>query len=90
MVKIDDSMVKTDDSKYFQKEDWGYKKSKINLVLICTSFLHAIKIEKNYINKQTNYSKGLVRFLDKKGKDPKIVLNEAKIKKVTLIKLFNL
>ena len=52
MVKIDDSMVKTDDSKYFQKEDWGYKESKIKLVLIYVTFLHVIKIEENYINKK--------------------------------------
>ena len=45
-------IIKTEDSKYFQKEDWGYKENKINLVLICAVFLHAIKIEENYINKK--------------------------------------
>ena len=82
-------MVKIDDGKYFQKEGKKYKESKINFVLICVLFLNVIKIENNYINKKTNYSKSLVKFSDKKKSDPKIVPNEAKIKKVSLVKLFN-
>ena len=40
--------------------------------------------------KKINYSKSLVSFPYKKKSDLKIVLNKAKIKKISLIKLFNL